>query len=62
MLSQDDFNYSKYNDAVFDINIPMDIEGISDGSDDLLQEESHSDREGECLTEAKEDKPKEKSG
>ena len=60
LLSQDDFNYSKYNDAVFDINIPMDIEGMSDGSDDLLQEDSHSEREGEPLSEPKEEKPKEK--
>lgn len=61
LLSQDDFNYSKYNDAVFDTNIPMDIEGISDGSDDLLQEDSHSDREGEVLSETKDDnKPREK--
>lgn len=38
----------------------MDIEGMSDGSEDLLQEDLDSDREGEPQSSPKGDQPKEK--
>ena len=39
LLTQDDYGYRQFNERIFDVNIPMDMDGISEGSDEQILEE-----------------------